>query len=103
MTNAQQLTLPPVGTKIRFNAESDIGRSADGITRMARVTFDEQSQQWVIASRLNQETMRWVPIKRGGRVGLMVFLNESPLTADHYLTVTAIQKSGKAVYADPGI
>ena len=100
MIGHQQLSLPPLGTAIPFEA-ADVGRSSDGYTYMCRITFDKQKNAWVIASRLNQKTMRWEPIVPGGPIGLMVFLNETPISTDVQLIITAIKKSGKAAWADP--
>jgi hypothetical protein len=94
-----QLMLPPVGTRIALDVGQDCGRSADGVTWMVRVTFDEEQQQWVIASRLRAD-MRWHPVKEGYRSGLMVFLNDTPCAQDQAVVVSAIKRHGQAVYAD---
>lgn len=95
-----QLTIPLIDTLIPFVPE-DIAVSSDGHTRMCRITYDDVKQTWVIASRLNAQTGRWVPLNKQRRIGLMAFLNDAPLSSDTHIRVSAIKKSGRAVWADP--
>jgi hypothetical protein len=97
---SQQLTLPAVGTCVAITPE-DVGRSSDGRTYMCRIRYDAHECEWVIASRLDQYTMQWMPVGKGGtRLGLLVFLNDPPGPKDRYIRVSAIKPTGKAVWAD---
>lgn len=93
------LSIPPIDTVIPFVKE-DIACSADGVTHMCRVTYNEAQGTWVIASRLNPETQRWIPVTKTRRIGLMVFLNDKPESNHNAIRISAIQKSGRAVWAD---
>lgn len=96
----KQLTIPEVGTLVCIEP-LDVARSVDGKTYMCRITYDEAKNEWVIASRLNPDTRRWTPLHKNRRIGLMVFLNDLPTGVyDTHLKVTAIKKSGRAVWAD---
>lgn len=93
------LTIPQVGTLISF-VSGDIARSADERTYMCRITYDEQKQEWVIASRLNDQSGRWVATNKQRRIGLMVFLNDKPDSTDTHIRVSAVKPTGRAVWAD---
>jgi hypothetical protein len=93
------LLLPTVGTLITFVSE-DIARSADERTYMCRVTYSEQAERWVIASRLNMSTGRWIPLTSSRRIGLMVFLNDKPEPNAVHIRVSAVKSTGRAVWGD---
>jgi hypothetical protein len=94
------LLLPTVGTLIPFVAE-DIARSADERTHMCRVTYSESAERWVIASRLNITTGRWIPLTTSRRIGLMVFLNSAPEKDQCNIRISAVKPTGRAVWGDP--
>ncbi len=97
MNTTTQLTLPPVGTVIAVS-DQDFGLSNDGRTYMSRITL--QDGRWVVASRLDQTTMRWVPTTEDGSPGLMVFLSNLPEIVHTKMTISGITNKGRAVYAD---
>lgn len=97
---SQQLILPAVGTLVAISPE-DVGQSSDKCTYMCRIKYDTRECEWVIASRLDPQTMRWAPVKEGHRLGLLVFLNDKPDPHHNYIRISAIKRSGRAVWADP--
>ena len=94
------LLLPTAGTLIPFLKE-DIAKSGDERTYMCRVTYSELAERWVIASRLNLTTGRWMPITAARRIGLMVFLNDAPAPGDIHIRVSAVKPTGRVVWGDP--
>ena len=93
------LILPAVGTLVPF-VHGDIARSTDERTYICRITVDTEGN-WVIASRLNAESRRWISVNKDRRIGLLVFLNDSPSKSDTHVRISAIKKTGRAVFADP--
>lgn len=92
------LILPSVGTEVSFSV-GDVARSADERTYMCRIT--EVEGNWVIASRLDKRSMKWIPLNKQRRIGLLVFLNDKPDPADTHIRISAIKPTGRAVWADP--
>jgi hypothetical protein len=91
--------VPPLGTMVPVSSE-DACLSADGTTYVIRITYDESTEQWVIASRFNAVIKRWVPIGKLKRLGFIVFLNDRLDTKDTHVRISSIQRTGKGAYGD---
>lgn len=92
--------VPSIGTTVRF-CSRDVSLSKDQVTYVCRITFDEQLNDWVIASRFNEANGRWLPITKLRRIGMIVLLNDKPGSEDTHIKITAIQKTGKGAFGDP--
>ncbi len=92
--------IPSVGVRVPFT-DGQVILSKDQITYMCRITYDESTEDWVIASVLNPGQKYWTPITKSRRIGLVVFLNDKPHPSDTHIEITAIQPTGKGAYADP--
>jgi hypothetical protein len=91
--------VPPIGTMVPIRS-GDASLSKDDKTYMCRITFDESTKTWIIASRFNQATGRWAPTTKHKRLGFIVFLNDKPDTDDTHVRISAIQPSGQGAYGD---
>jgi hypothetical protein len=97
---AQRSMIPVVGTVIHFQPE-DVTLSADGVNYVCRITYDEDAEKWIIASRWNAHFKKWVSLTKSRRIGMFVFLNSKPEAGDNVIRVTAIQPTGRGAYGDP--
>jgi hypothetical protein len=95
-----KLMIPSIDTLVRVPLDY-ISMSEDRMTYVCRITFDEESGQWIVASCYNQHEERWVPLNDKRRIGLMVWLNDAPSATDTHIRISAIHKSGRAAWADP--
>lgn len=91
--------IPSIGVRVPFT-DGQIILSKDQTTYMCRITYDELSEEWVIASVLIPGQKYWTPITKSRRIGLVVFLNDKPVSTDTHIEITAIQATGKGAYAD---
>lgn len=100
MAAANVLKLPELETLIPMRKE-DVALSKDGRTYLSRITFDDASGQWVIASHFNEERNHWVSIVPSRRLGIIVFLNDKPESTDTHIKITSIKRNGRGLWADP--
>ena len=91
--------VPSIGTMVPIRA-GDASLSKDDKTYMCRITFDEPSNSWVIASRFNATTGRWQPATKHKRLGFIVFLNDKPDPTDTHVRISSIQPTGQGAYGD---
>lgn len=99
-TKPQHSQVPVVGTTISIKPE-DIALSDDGVRFVCRILYDQDSNQWVIASRWDATIKKWVPVTKHRRIGMFVFLNDKPTDADQLIRISAIQPTGRGAFGDP--
>jgi hypothetical protein len=91
--------VPSVGTMVPIQA-GDAALSKDDKNWICRITFDDASDSWVIASRFNASSKRWVPVTKHKRLGVLVFFNDKPQPDDTHVRISAIQPTGQGAYGD---
>lgn len=94
-----QSVVPTIGTEIKFSRE-DAALQQNGKTYAVRIAYDAKTGQWEISSRFSDSEGVWVPLRKGGRAGLIVFLNDDPTSDDTHLVISAIQPTGRGAWAD---
>jgi hypothetical protein len=99
-TKPQHSQVPVVGTTIRIKPE-DIALSDDGVRFVCRILYDQETNQWIIASRWDTAIKKWVPVTKHRRIGMFVFLNDKPTAADQVVRISAIQPTGRGAFGDP--